>query len=123
MAELQKVAVDDVASSLEEFWSQQIVGQANGNLFKVAKGIGSTKWHTHEDQDEVFLVLSGTLVVQLRSGDVVLTTGDLLVVPRGVEHCPNADEEVHLLIVGPSITSNDAGGKPEWSFGGGQPPH
>jgi mannose-6-phosphate isomerase-like protein (cupin superfamily) len=123
MTELQKVAVEDVASSLGEFWSQQVVGQANGNLFKVAKGISSTKWHAHEDQDEVFLVLSGTLIVQLRSGDVVLTAGDLLVVPRGVEHCPKADEEVYLLIVGPAITSNDAGGKPEWSFGGGQPPH
>jgi quercetin dioxygenase-like cupin family protein len=68
--QLQKVRVDDAASSLQEFWSQQVVGSANGNLFKVAKGIGTTTWHTHDEQDEVFLVISGALVMQLRSGDV-----------------------------------------------------
>jgi len=60
---------------LAEFWSQDVVGRANGNLLKVAKGIGSTTWHSHDDQDEVFLVTSGKLVVQLRTGDVTLGVG------------------------------------------------
>jgi mannose-6-phosphate isomerase-like protein (cupin superfamily) len=119
---LQKVRVDEAAGALEEFWSQQVVGSANGNLFKVAKGIGATMWHAHDEQDEVFFVISGELVVQLRSGDVALGPGELLVVPRGIEHCPRADEVVHLLLVGPEITSNEAGGKPAWSYGGGEPP-
>lgn len=121
MEQLQKVRVDEAAAALEEFWSQQVVGSANGNLFKVAKGIGETMWHAHDDQDEVFFVISGELVVQLRSGDVTLGAGELLVVPRGVEHCPRADGVVHLLLVGPEITSNEAGGKPAWSYGGGEP--
>jgi mannose-6-phosphate isomerase-like protein (cupin superfamily) len=122
MDEPQKVRLDDAAGGLGEFWSQDVVGRANGNLLKVAKGIGSTTWHSHADQDEVFLVTSGTLVVQLRTGDVTLGPGELLVVPRGVEHCPKAEEEVHLLLIGPEVTSNAAGGKPEWSRGGGLPP-
>jgi len=122
MAQLEKVRVDDVAGGLQEFWSQKVVGSANANLFKVAKGIGATTWHAHDDQDEVFLVIKGELVVQLRSGDVTLGAGELLVVPRGTEHCPRADGVVHLLLVGPEITSNESGGKPAWSYGGGAPP-
>nr|WP_246405686.1 cupin domain-containing protein [Modestobacter versicolor] len=109
-------------AELTEFWSQRVVARANGNLFKVAKGIGSTRWHTHDDQDETFLVLEGRLTNQLRDGDVQLTAGDLLVVPRGTEHCPVADEEVRFLLVGPDVTSTAAGGKPEWSRDGGTPP-
>jgi mannose-6-phosphate isomerase-like protein (cupin superfamily) len=122
MAELEKVRVDEAAEALDEFWSQRVVGRANGNLLKVAKGLRSTNWHAHDDQDEVFFVTSGELVVQLRSGDVTLLPGEMLVVPRGVEHCPRADAEVHLLLVGPEITSNEAGGKPAWSYDGGAPP-
>ena len=73
----------------------------------------------HDDQDEVFFVTHGRLVVELRTGDVEAVAGDLLVIPRGVEHRPRADEEVRFLIVGTSVTSNAAGGKPAWSVGGG----
>ncbi|PZS40217.1 MAG: cupin domain-containing protein [Pseudonocardiales bacterium] len=113
---MQKVTPADVAEGLTEFWSQQVIGSANGNLFKVAKGIGSTTWHVHEDQEETFLILRGQLTIQLRSGDVHLSQGDLFVVPRGVEHCPRAEEEAHFLLVGPEVTSNAAGGKPAWSY-------
>lgn len=98
-----------------------MVASANGNLFKVAKGIGSTTWHTHEDQAETFLLLSRRLTIQLRSGDVRLRPGDLYVIERGVEHCPLAEEEARFLLVGPEITSTAAGGKPAWSQHGGTP--
>ncbi|PZE26018.1 MULTISPECIES: cupin domain-containing protein [unclassified Curtobacterium] len=117
-----KVTLADEAATLTEFWSQRVLAEANGQLFKVAKGIGSTRWHAHDDQDETFLLLSGRLRIQLRDRDVDLAPGDLFVVPRGVEHCPVADEEVRFLIVGPEVTSTAAGGKPEWSEGGGTPP-
>lgn len=118
---MDKITLADEAATLTEFWSQKVVATGNGQLFKVAKGIGSTRWHAHDDQDEVFLVLSGRLRVQLRDRDVDLDPGDLFVVPRGVEHCPVADEEARFLIIGTNITSTAAGGKPQWSVGGGTP--
>jgi quercetin dioxygenase-like cupin family protein len=118
---LEKIAVAEAADALSQFWSQQIVASANGNLFKVAKGIGSTEWHSHDDQDETFLILSGCLTVELRDGTVDLAVGDLLVIPRGVEHRPVAQEEASFLVVGPEITSTTAGGKPAWSFSTPQP--
>jgi mannose-6-phosphate isomerase-like protein (cupin superfamily) len=121
MNEVRAIAVDAAARGRPEYWSQEIIGQANGSLFKVAKGIGSTRWHSHEDQDEAFFVTHGTLVIELPSGDVVAHAGDFVVVPRGVEHRPRADAEVRFLIVGTSVTSTAAGGKPAWSIGGGGP--
>ena len=111
-----KVTPADVARTLTEFWSQQVIGSANGNLFKVAKGVGSTTWHSHDDQEETFLILHGQLTIQLRDRDIDLETGDLFVIPRGVEHRPVAAEEAHFLLIGPDVTSNAAGGKPTWSY-------
>ena len=113
---MQRIDPKAAAAALDEYWSQKVLGEANGNLFKVAKGIGSTTWHKHDDQDEVFIVLQGRITIQLRTGDVDLAEGDMFIVPRGVEHCPTADEEVHLLLVGPEITSTQEGGKPDWSY-------
>jgi len=121
-AQAEKVKLRDEAAGLAEFWSQKVVARGNGQLFKVAKGIGSTTWHSHDDQDEIFVVLKGQLRVQLRDRDVVLDPGELFVVPLGVEHCPVADTETHFLLVGTAITSTAEGGKPDWSAGGGVPP-
>ena len=113
---IDKVTPADVARGLDEYWSQRVIGAANGNLFKVAKGVGSTTWHTHDDQEETFLLLHGHLTIQLRDRNVELDEGDLFVIPRGVEHCPLAEQEAHFLLIGPDVTSNAAGGKPEWSY-------
>jgi mannose-6-phosphate isomerase-like protein (cupin superfamily) len=114
---LQKVTLAQQTAALDEFWSQRVVGEGNGNLFKVAKGTGTTTWHSHPDEEEVFVLLDGALTVHLRDGDVELTPGDLLVIPRGVEHRPSTREgqEARFLLIGPSVTSNAAGGKPAWS--------
>ncbi|MGP8296830.1 cupin domain-containing protein [Streptomyces inhibens] len=79
---------------------------------KLAKLKGEFVWHTHDDTDELFLVISGRLTIRLRDGDVVLEPGELFVVPRGVEHCPVADEETAILLFEPAGTLNtgDAGG-------------
>ena len=119
---MSRVDLAAEAAELTEFWSQRVVARANGALFKVAKGIGSTHWHAHDDQDETFLVLEGRVTIQLRDGDVELGPGQLYVVPRGIEHCPVAEQEARFLLVGPEITSTAAGGKPEWSRDGGAPP-
>ncbi len=117
----RSVAIDEMAAELTEFWSQKVVATANGSLFKVAKGIGSTEWHSHEDQDELFVVTHGELVIELRSGHVTVAAGELFVVPCGEEHRPRADGEARFLIVGSRITSDAAGGKPAWSNGGTPP--
>lgn len=109
------------AATLTEFWSQRVLQESNGTLIKVAKGIDSTRWHSHDDQDETFLLLSGRLVVQLRAGDVELEPGDVFTVPEGVEHCPVAPEEARFVIIGRSVTSNAAGGKPDWSYTSADP--
>lgn len=116
------VALSARAKDRPEFWSQEVVGKANGSLYKVAKGIGSTTWHSHDDQDEVFVVTRGELVIELRSGDVRVGEGELFIVPRNVEHRPRAEAETHFLIVGTGVTSNAAGGKPAWSAEAGRPP-
>ena len=109
---MDKVNIPDALASLTEHWSQKIIGEANGQLFKVAKGIGSTRWHKHDDQDELFILYKGHLTIQLRDRNIELDENDMFVVPKGVEHCPKAQDEVEFLIVGLNITSNEAGGKP-----------
>lgn len=108
--------LDDERAALESFWDQKTLGTANGTVIKVAKGKGSTTWHRHDDQDEVFFVRSGTLIIEDRAGVTRLGPGDLLIVPRGTEHRTSADPEASFLLLGTSVTSTREGGKPEWSF-------
>ena len=109
---MEKVNIPEALASVTEHWSQKIIGEANGQLFKVAKGIGETRWHKHDDQDELFILYKGHLTIQLRDKNIELYPNDLFIVPKGVEHCPKAQDEVEFLIVGLNITSNAAGGKP-----------
>jgi mannose-6-phosphate isomerase-like protein (cupin superfamily) len=83
-----------------------IVGYVNDYKLQVVKVLGEFVWHSHEDTDDFFLVLKGRLTIQLRDRDVVLRPGQLFVVPRGVEHCPKADEETHVLLIEPRGTRN-----------------
>lgn len=87
-------------------WSPRIVAGFNGNDVMVVKVKVEFVWHSHPDTDDLFFVLEGHLTIQLRGGNVHLGPGDLYVVPRGVEHCPLAEEEVHLLLIEPTDTPN-----------------
>jgi mannose-6-phosphate isomerase-like protein (cupin superfamily) len=89
-----------------EHWSPKIVAEFNGHDVMVVKLKGEFVWHSHAETDDFFLVLNGTLAIQLRDGEVRLGPGDLYVVPRGVEHRPVAEEEVHLLLIEPHGTPN-----------------
>lgn len=109
---MEKVNIRQELAAVTEHWSQRIIGEANGQLFKVAKGIGSTNWHKHNDQDELFIIYKGHLTIQLRDRNIELYEDEMFIVPRGVEHCPKAQEEVELLVVGLNITSTKEGGKP-----------
>jgi mannose-6-phosphate isomerase-like protein (cupin superfamily) len=106
------VNLADKLAQFSELWSQKKVADLNDYEVKLAKLKGEFVWHSHESTDELFLVISGRLTIQLRDGDVVLGAGELFVVPRGVEHCPVADEETAILLFEPAGTLNtgDAGG-------------
>jgi len=99
-------------SLLDEPFQPGIVGYLNDYKLAVVKVLGEFVWHAHEDTDDFFLVVRGHLTIQLRDRNVELDEGDLFVVPRGVEHCPRADAEAHVLLIEPSGTANtgDAGG-------------
>ncbi|KQU64885.1 mannose-6-phosphate isomerase [Aminobacter sp. DSM 101952] len=89
-----------------EHWTPKIVAGFNGNDIMVVKVKGEFNWHSHPDTDDFFMVLSGRLRIQMRDGDVVLGPGELYVVPKGIEHCPLAEEETHLLLIEPAGVPN-----------------
>jgi len=95
-----------------EYWSPKVVARLNDYEIKLVRIKGEFVWHTHEDTDELFLVIDGTLTIQMRDGDVTVRPGQLFVVPRGVEHCPIADGEVQAMLIEPSgvVNTGDAGG-------------
>jgi mannose-6-phosphate isomerase-like protein (cupin superfamily) len=99
-------------SLFSEQWSPKTVARLNDYEVKVVKLQGEFTWHSHQDTDELFLVLKGELTIQLREGDVTLGPSQLFVVPRGVEHCPIADGEVDVVLIEPTgvVNTGDAGG-------------
>ena len=97
---LQKFAL------ISEYWSPKIVGELNGQQVKLAKLKGEFVWHQHTDEDEAFFVLNGSFRMELRDKSIELAEGDMLVVPRGVEHKPVADEEVWVMLFEPASTLN-----------------
>jgi mannose-6-phosphate isomerase-like protein (cupin superfamily) len=109
MAESEPPAVVDLAAAFASFherWSPKIAGQVNDFLVKLAKLEGEFVWHHHEREDELFLVVKGRLTMRLRTGERRIEAGQFLVVPRGVEHCPVADEECWVLLFEPASTLN-----------------
>jgi mannose-6-phosphate isomerase-like protein (cupin superfamily) len=93
-------------AQFSEHWAPRAIAQLNDYDIMVVKLQGEFVWHSHADTDEFFLVLKGRLTIRLRDREVVLGPGELFVVPRGVEHQPFAQEEVHLLLIEPSGTPN-----------------
>lgn len=98
--------LNSILASFEERWSPRIVAELNGQHVKVAKLQGSFVWHHHAEADELFLVLRGQLLVHMRDGTIQLGPGQCFVVPRGVEHKPEAPEETHVLLFEPVGTLN-----------------
>ncbi len=102
-----KINLAEKLAQFSEYWSPRTVAQLNHYDIMVVKVKDEFVWHKHDDTDDFFLVLKGKLTIQLRDrDDVHLEAGELFVVPRGVEHCPVAEEEVHLLLIEPQGTPN-----------------
>jgi mannose-6-phosphate isomerase-like protein (cupin superfamily) len=103
---IERVRLSEKFALFTEHWSPKVVGELNGQQVKLVKFRGAFTWHHHEHEDELFLVHRGTFRMEFRDGTVELSAGDFLVVPRGVEHRPVADEEVEVLLFEPASTLN-----------------
>jgi mannose-6-phosphate isomerase-like protein (cupin superfamily) len=89
-----------------EHWSPRIVGELNDSYVKLAKLKGEFVWHQHENEDELFLVVKGQLQIKLRDRDLWIKEGEFVIIPKGVEHCPVAAEEVQVMLLEPKSTVN-----------------
>jgi mannose-6-phosphate isomerase-like protein (cupin superfamily) len=101
-----KINLAEKLALLDAPFRPGIVGHLNDYKLAVVKAQGEFVWHKHDETDDFFLVLAGRLTIQLRDRDVELSPGELFVVPRGVEHCPRAEEEAHVLLIEPAGTAN-----------------
>ncbi len=106
MTRIEKVNLADKLARFSAHWQPKIVGELNGQHVKLARFQGPFVWHSHEHEDELFLVVRGRFRMELRDGDIELEAGEFLIVPRGVEHRPVADEEVEVLLFEPAGTLN-----------------
>lgn len=103
---MDKINLTQKFSLFQEYWSPKIVGEMNDSYIKLAKLKGEFDWHHHANEDELFLIVKGQLTIKFRDQDLVLEAGELVVIPRGVEHLPVAAEEVQVILIEPKSTLN-----------------
>jgi mannose-6-phosphate isomerase-like protein (cupin superfamily) len=103
---MEKVNISEKLAKFSEHWSPKIVGELNDSYVKLVKFQGAFLFHKHDHEDELFLVLKGKFTMRLRTGDVELREGEFFIVPKGVEHCPVAQEEVSVMLLEPKTTLN-----------------
>jgi len=103
---MPKVNLAEKLAAFDDHWNPRIVGELNGQQVKLVKFLGPFTWHHHDAQDELFLVVRGRFRMEYREGDEWIEQGEFLIVPRGVEHRPVADEEVEVLLFEPASTLN-----------------
>ena len=100
------INIREKLSKFSTYWDPKVVGEINGQEVKVVKLKGEFVWHDHKDADELFLVVKGRLIVHFRDKDVHADEGEIVIIPRGVEHKPEAPEEVHIVLIDPKGTVN-----------------
>jgi mannose-6-phosphate isomerase-like protein (cupin superfamily) len=103
---MEKVNLQQKLSLFKEYWKPKIVGELNGQMVKLVKFQGEFVWHHHDHEDELFLVVKGRFRMELRDRHIWIEEGEFLIVPRGVEHRPVADEDVEVLLFEPATTLN-----------------
>jgi mannose-6-phosphate isomerase-like protein (cupin superfamily) len=106
---MKKVNLTEKFNIFNEHWSPRIVGELNGQYVKLVKVQGEFIWHSHADEDELFLVVKGTLKIEFRDSLVTVNEGEFYIVPKGVEHKPIADEEAHIMLLEPKSTEQTGG--------------
>lgn len=107
-APIRKINLADAMASFDEHWAPRLAGAVNDCVVKLVKIEGDFVWHSHEREDEMFLVVKGAFTMRLRPPhvDIEVREGEFVIIPRGVEHCPCADEEAHILLFEPAATVN-----------------
>lgn len=103
---VNKINIAEKFSLFDETWTPKIIAESNGQLVKIAKGEGQLVWHSHEHEDELFIVFKGKLTLKMKAGDVTLLPGEMFIVPKGVEHCPHADDDTHFMMIEPASTAH-----------------
>lgn len=103
---MQKVNLENKFSLFSEYWSPKIVGDLNDSHIKLAKFKGEFVWHKHDNEDELFFVIKGNLLIKFRDHEISLSEGEFIVIPKGVEHLPIAKNEVHVMLIEPKTTLN-----------------
>lgn len=103
---MQVINIAQKLNLFNEHWSPRIVGELNDSHLKLAKLHGEFVWHQHENEDEMFLIVKGKLLIKLREQDLWLNEGEFVIIPKGVEHCPVAEEEVYVMLLEPKSTLN-----------------
>jgi len=103
---VETINLKEKFSTFSDHWNQRLVGEINDCAVKIVKIKGEFIWHHHDVEDELFLVVKGTLRMKFRDHEAIVRAGELVIVPRGVEHCPVADEEAHIVLIEPKSTLN-----------------
>lgn len=103
---MDAVNLSEKLSRVKEYWSPKIVGEVNDSYVKLVKFKNEFVWHHHESEDEMFLVLKGRMRMKFRDRDVIVAPGEFIIVPKGVEHMPVAEEVVHVMLFEPKTTLN-----------------
>jgi len=101
---IEKINIKQKFSLFSDYWNPKVIGALNGQEVRIAKIKGEFIWHSHKNEDELFLVIKGRLLMKLRDKDLWLEEGDIVIIPKGVEHMPVAPEEVHILMFEPATT-------------------
>ncbi len=103
---MEKVNIREKLSGISDYWQPRIAGELNGQQVKLVKFLGPFVWHHHESEDELFLVVKGRMLMEFRNRSVPVGEGEFIIVPRGVEHRPVAEDEVHVVLFEPASTLN-----------------
>jgi mannose-6-phosphate isomerase-like protein (cupin superfamily) len=114
---IEPVNIAEKFAHIDDYWSPRIAGELNDSYVKLARIKGEFLWHHHENEDELFLVIRGRLRMKLRDGDRWVNEGEFIVVPRGVEHMPVAEEECYILLLEPKTTVNTGNVRSERTVG------
>jgi mannose-6-phosphate isomerase-like protein (cupin superfamily) len=103
---METINLKDKFNLFSDYWNPHILGDLNDSHIKAVKLKGEFVWHHHDNEDELFLVVKGTLRMKFRDREAIVREGEFVIVPRGIEHCPVADDEVHLVLMEPKSTRN-----------------
>jgi len=103
---MNKINIAEKFELFTDLWTPKVIAGANNQLVKIAKGSGELVWHKHDNEDELFIVFKGQLILQLRTENITLNAGEMYVVPKGVEHCPKAQPDTHFMMIEPASTAH-----------------